>query len=116
MIIDTDGYIELVHYLSENLELFTHTDPQAQKSEQTVGELFETELADNIMRACQQHSMSQDDRINIVREADAIFHDLEEVLASVLARRPDARQHAFIKEYAGLVKNLIDSELSKLVY
>lgn len=114
MIVETNGYIELVHYLSEHIGVFTETDPHAQQSKQTVGELFEIELSEAIMRACQQHTMSQETRIDIVREADAIFHDLEEVLASVLAKRPDPRQQAFIKEYAGLVKNLIDSELSKL--
>ena len=113
MIVETDGYIELVQYLSENLNVFAASAGGDNVAPVTVRELFETQISNQIMRVCQQHEIDQAIRLDIVREADAILYDLEEVLASVLDRYPDLEQQQFIHEFVGLVKNLIDSELAK---
>lgn len=114
MIVETDGYIELVQYLSEHLHVFATPKETSEVAPVTVRELFETQLSNQIMRVCQQHDLDTTVRLDIVREADAILYDLEEVLASVLERYPDQAQQQFIHEFVGLVKNLIDSELVKL--
>ncbi|MCC5854247.1 MAG: DUF3802 family protein [Idiomarina sp.] len=113
MIVETNGYIELVQYLSENIEVFTQPAPAAEQASQTVREMFEEQLSNSIMVVCQQHTLDQAQRLDIVREADAILYDLEEVLASVLNTYPGQRQQAFITEFVGLVKNLIDTELNR---
>lgn len=113
MILETEGYIELIQYLTEHLEIFTVTVTPAEQAAVTVREYFEEELANSIMLVNQQHEMETATRLDIVREADAILYDLEEVLASVLETKPGPQQQAFIKEFVGLVKNLFDSELSK---
>ncbi|CUS48184.1 MAG: Bacterial type IIA DNA topoisomerase, B subunit [Idiomarinaceae bacterium HL-53] len=114
MIVDTEGYVELIQYLGEHLHVFATAPNSASVAPVTVRELFETQLSNQIMRICQQHDIDQAVRLEIVREADAILYDLEEVLASVLDRHPDHDQQVFIQEFVGLVKNLIDSELMNL--
>ena len=114
MIVETDGYIELVQYLSEHLHVFAKPPESDAVAPVSVRELFETQLSNQIMRVCQQHDLDATTRLDIVREADAILYDLEEVLASVLDRHPNKEQQQFIHEFVGLVKNLIDTELMKL--
>lgn len=113
MILETDGYVELIQYLTEHLSIFTEPVPTAEQAEETVRECFEAQLANSIILVNQQHEIDTATRLEIVREADGILYDLEEVLASVLDTRPGQQQQAFIKEFVGLVKNLFDCELSK---
>lgn len=114
MIVESDGYVELIQYLTENLDMFEHSAETSQKASFTVRDQLEDSLSDKIMRVSQQHDVSQSVRFNIVREADAILYDLEEVLASVLNQQPTAQQQAFIEEFTGLVKNLLDARISEL--
>ncbi len=113
MILETDGYIELIQYLTEHLDVFTAAVAETEQATLTVRESFEEQLANSIMSINEQHEMDSALRLEIVREADAILYDLEEVLALVLDTRPSRQQQAFIKEFVGLVKNLFDCELSK---
>ncbi|RUO24061.1 DUF3802 domain-containing protein [Aliidiomarina minuta] len=115
MIVETDGYIELVQYLTEQLDVFEEKVPASEQAPFTVREQLEESLSDSIMRVCQQHDMDKDVRLDIVREADAILYDLEEVLASVLNTHPSPRQQEFINEFTGLVKNLLDDRLQRKV-
>lgn len=114
MIVESDGYIELIQYLTEQLSIFESTEGADQRASYTVREQLEDSLSDKIMRVSQQHEVSQEVRFNIVREADAILYDLEEVLASVLNTYPTPQQQAFIEEFTGLVKNLLDARINEL--
>lgn len=117
MIVETDGYIELIQYLTEHLGVLSN--PSAQSSQlnaagqasYTLRELFEEQLAEQIMSVCQQQDLDQATRIDIVREADAVLYDFEEVLASVLDNHPTPQQEAFVIEFIGLVKNLFDARV-----
>ncbi|RUO38911.1 DUF3802 domain-containing protein [Aliidiomarina taiwanensis] len=111
MITQSKGYIELVQYLTEHLDVFTQPDPDAPEGALTVRECFEEQLAESVMQINQQHSLDETARLEVVREADAILYDLEEVLSSVLDKRPSPTQEAFIVEFVGLVKNLFDSKI-----
>lgn len=113
MIVESNGYIELIQYLTEQLDMFEKKVPAAEQAPFTVREQLEESLSDKIMRVCQQHDMGKDTRLDIVREADAILYDLEEVLASVLNTHPSPQQQEFIQEFTGLVKNLIDERLQR---
>jgi len=112
MIVETDGYIELIQYLTENLDVLAAPDG-TQQANDTLRELFEEQLAEQIMSVCQQHDLDQSTRMEVVREADAILYDFEEVLASVLDNHPSAQQEAFVVEFIGLIKNLFDSQVTQ---
>lgn len=113
MIVESDGYIQLIQYLTEQISIFESTDGDRERASFTVREQLEDSLSDKIMRVSQQHDVSQEVRFNIVREADAILYDLEEVLASVLNTRPTPQQQVFIEEFTGLVKNLLDAQITE---
>ncbi|MCC5878422.1 MAG: DUF3802 family protein [Idiomarina sp.] len=114
MIVESDGYIELIQYLTEQIGIFESAEGDAERASFTVREQLEDSLSDKIMRVSQQHDVSQAVRFNIVREADAILYDLEEVLASVLNSHPTPQQQVFIEEFTGLVKNLLDARISEI--
>lgn len=113
MILETDGYIELIQYLTEHLHVFATPVPLSEQLPYTIRDSFEEQLATSIMLVNEQHDLSTALRLDIVRETDAILYDLEEVLASVLNAKPNAAQQTFIAEFVGLVKNLFDCELNK---
>jgi len=112
MITSQEGYVHLIQYLTEKLELFEH--PGTSVAGFSVGEVIETKLADAVMRVVQQHDpMSSDDRFLLVRESDAIVYDLQEVLSSCWEASASHDQVEFIDEYIGLIKNLFDTALNK---
>jgi hypothetical protein len=109
MVVDKQGYDELVMYLTYNLALFEkpgEIKPGAPK----VMELIEDVIAEHVIRICEQHTgLSTEQRSLIVREVDGIVYDLQEVLSSVVDQTVTQEQHQFIEEFAGLVKNLFDA-------
>lgn len=115
MIVESEGYIDLIQYLTESLSIFESPEGDVPRATFTVREQLEDSLSDKIMRVSQQHDISQEMRFNVVREADAILYDLEEVLASVLNSYPTPQQQAFIEEFTGLVKNLLDAQITETV-
>lgn len=113
MIVDTDGYIELVQYLTGQLPLFSQNQGVTQTASYTLRETLEETLGESLMALFEQNDIEQETRLDIVREADAIMYDLEEVLSSVLDNHPTAEQEAFVVEFVGLVKNLFDEKLNQ---
>lgn len=111
MVLNKQGYDDLIMYLSQNLALFEKPG-DIQPGAPTVIELIEDVVAENVMRICQQHSeLTTEQRSEIVREVDGIVYDLQEVLSSVTSQTVTLEQQAFIDEFAGLVKNLFDSAI-----
>lgn len=109
MVLDKQGYDDLVMYLTQNLALFEKSGT-VEPGAPTVMELIEDVIAENVIRICEQHKeLSTEQRSMIVREVDGIVYDLQEVLSSVVDRRVTVEQKEFIEEFAGLVKNLFDS-------
>lgn len=110
MITSQEGYVHLIQYLTEKLDLFEH--PGSSVAGFSVGEVIETKLADAVMKIVQQHDpMASDDRFLLVRESDAIVYDLREVLSSCWESSASLDQVEFIEEYIGLIKNLFDTAL-----
>ncbi|MGM0480348.1 MAG: DUF3802 family protein [Pseudomonadota bacterium] len=113
MIVDTNGYLELVQYLTGQLPVFSQNSDAAETADYTLRELVEEKLGESVMTVFEQNELSQDTRLNIVRETDAIMYDLEEVLSSVLNNHPTPDQEQFVVEFVGLVKNLFDEKLNR---
>jgi hypothetical protein len=112
MVIDKQGYDELIMYLTEHLSLFEKSG-EVRPGAPTVMALIEDDIAEQIINLCTQHEgLSVDDRSLIMREVDGIVYDLQEVLSGVVNQPVTIEQHAFIDEFAGLVKNLFDSAVS----
>lgn len=108
MVLDQQGYDELVMYLTHNLALFEKPGV-VKKDAPTVIELIEDVIAEQVIRLCEQHTeLTTEQRSMIVREIDGIVYDLQEVLSSVTDKRVTEEQREFILEFAGLVKNLFD--------
>ncbi|QBG36756.1 DUF3802 family protein [Litorilituus sediminis] len=114
MVTDTEGYIHIIEYLTEHLSLFEHSNNAAQNST-SVMELIEIELSEQIIAVCSQNeSLSFNERNAIIREVDAIVYDLEEILSGVINNPVTPEQASFIKEFAGLIKNLFDNVINSL--
>ena len=112
MVLNRQGYDDLIMYLTQNLALFEKPG-EIKPGAPTVIELIEDVIAENVIRFCQQHpDLSTEQRSQIVREVDGIVYDLQEVLSSVTSHTVTVEQHAFIDEFAGLVKNLFDNAIS----
>ena len=121
MVTDTEGYIQLIEYLTEHLSLF---EPKAQtdntdnesKDNKTLMELIEEELSDQIISVCNQNKeLTFAHRNTIIREVDSIVYDLEEILSGVVNCKVTGEQKEFIEEFAVLIKNLFDTEIHTLV-
>ena len=116
MITNSDGYIQLIHFLADNLAIFENHSQQSASTTDTIGDIFSEHIASNTMVVCNQHQqLTEKHRFVIIREIDAIVGDLEEVLSSAWDVPPSNEQMEFIEEFVGLMKNLFDSEISKLV-
>ncbi|NWL15087.1 MULTISPECIES: DUF3802 family protein [unclassified Pseudoalteromonas] len=112
MVLNRQGYDDLIMYLTQNLALFEKAG-EIKPGAPTVIELIEDVIAENVIRICQQHpDLSTEQRSQIVREVDGIVYDLQEVLSSVTSHTVTVEQHAFIDEFAGLVKNLFDNAIN----
>jgi len=111
MVIDTEGYIHVIEYLTEHLSLFESSQATS-SSKDTVMAVIEQELSEQIIMVCSQNdALTFNQRNTIVREVDAIVYDLEEILSGVVNNPVTSEQLVFIKEFAALIKNLFDTEI-----
>ena len=113
MVTDTDGYIQIIEYLTEHLSLFENATAPKQASE-TVMSTIEIELSEQIISVCSQNKdLTFNQRNAIIREVDAIVYDLEEILSGIINNPVNDAQKAFIREFSGLIKNLFDTVIHK---
>jgi hypothetical protein len=115
MVTDNEGYIYIIEYLTEHLSLFENTLTE-DKNADTVMAVIEIELSEQIISVCSQNEeLTFNQRNAIIREVDAIMYDLDEILSGVVNNPATVQQAIFIKEFATLIKNLFDAEISKLL-
>ncbi|WP_111977992.1 DUF3802 family protein [Algibacillus agarilyticus] len=108
MVTESQAYIELISYFTENLDMFNHTNDE--QLDKTLRDLIEEHIAGKMISFFSQHaSLDEDTRLDVVREVDTIVTDLEEFLARRLDQKATVQQEEFIVEYSGLIKNLFDS-------
>lgn len=113
MVTDTDGYIQIIEYLTEHLSLFENSTA-ADKNNETVMEVIEVELGEQIISVCSQNEkLTFNQRNAIIREVDSILCDLEEIFSGIMNNPVNAEQKEFIVEFAGLIKNLFDTVIHK---
>ena len=111
MVTDTDGYVQIIEYLTEHLNLFENKN-NTQESSDTVMATIEVELGEQIMAMCAQNSsLTLVQRNAIICEVDAILYDLEEILSGVVNNSVNSAQKRFITEFSSLIKNLFDSAI-----
>jgi hypothetical protein len=114
MVTDTDGYIHIIEYLTEHLNLFEGQSAQS-SSAPTVIEVVEQQLGEQIISVCNQNEkLTFNQRNAIIREIDTILYDLEEILSGVVNHPVTTEQQQFLIEFAGLIKNLFDTEIYSL--
>lgn len=113
MVTDNEGYIHIIEYLTEHLNLFENAQSSIHSTD-TVIAVIEGELGKQIISVCNQNqTLTFNQRNALIREVDAIVYDLEEILSGVVNNPVTEEQRIFIKEFATLIKNLFDSELNK---
>jgi len=114
MVINTESYVQLIQYLTEHLGIF-ESSSAADSGEQTVIEVIEQQLSAQIIAVCSQNTnLTFNQRNIIVRDVDAIVSDLEEVFSGVVDKPATSEQILFINEFAGIIKNIFDSEIQKI--
>lgn len=115
MIIDNEGYIHIIEYLTEHLCLFENSTTDHYQSSSVLS-VIESELSEQIMSVCGQNKiLSFNQRNTIIRECDAIVHDLQEILSGVINKPVTQQQHSFISEFASLIKNLFDTHINSAI-
>lgn len=112
MVVDNDGYLSLIEYLTENLSLFI--DGTGDTGDETVEDVVTDMVASNIMTVFDQNpELSSAIRFQLLKEADAVVDDLGEVLASAWQAKATNEQVIFLEDYISLIKNLFDSVLAR---
>jgi len=111
VVVETEGYLVLIEHLALNLDAFTRDGDTGQESvEDVVTDL----LASNIMDIFQQNpELHSTVRFQLLKEADMVAADLEEVLAGCWSKRATNEQIAFLDEFVSLMKNLFDTAVAK---
>lgn len=112
MVVDKEGYLALIEYLTEHLSLFiTQT---GDTGEETIEDVVTDMIASNIMMVFEQNpELESDTRFQLMKEADAVVADLGEVLAKTWESKATNEQISFLEDYIGLIKNLFDSEIAQ---
>ncbi|OOF08637.1 hypothetical protein BZG79_11875 [Salinivibrio sp. MA427] len=80
MVVDSDGYQALIEHFAFNLTVFEQ--PGEAIGDETIADIVHDLVASNIMTICEQNpGLSSALRFTILREADRVVEDMEEVLA-----------------------------------
>jgi hypothetical protein len=111
VVVETEGYLALIEHLALNLDVFTHSGDTGQESiEDVVTDL----VASNIMDIFEQNpELHSSVRFQLLKEADMVAEDLEEVLAGCWTSKATNEQIAFLDEFVSLMKNLFDTAVAK---
>lgn len=115
MVLDKPSYEQLIDYLNSSKDIF-HQDEVVEHGAPTLEELLEEEIAGQIIALCTQHDeLETNHRSIIVREVDGIVYDLQQILSEYWQQPLSQAQVSFVKEFAGLVKNIFDSAIADLL-
>ncbi|ALP42451.1 DUF3802 family protein [Aeromonas schubertii] len=110
MVVDGEGYLALIEYLVESLGLFEQKGDEA--GGETIEHLVSDQVAESLIALCEQNpQLDSKVRFVIMREADSVVADLQEVLSAVWERPATAAQREFLIEFIILIKNLFDSAI-----
>ena len=113
LVVHTNGYDALIEYLASSLSLFEGA-PLNSKTiaiEQVVMDLIATQL---MAVFSQNPDIEQEIRFQLLKEADLVMADLNQVLEGVWSCEPSNVQIEFLEDFISLVKNLFDSAISDI--
>lgn len=111
MVVERQGYDDLILYLTQNLAMFEKPGTVMANAPSMMA-YIEDVIAEQVMTICQQYpQLDTEQRSQIVREVDGIVYDLQEVLSSVTDHPITHEQQVFVQDFAGLVKNLFDDAI-----
>ena len=114
MITNSDGYLELIGYLSENLSLF-ETKTKCDDDAPTLKQFIRYQMVEQMVMLFNEHkTLAQDEKLHIVTQIDLVTYDLLEVFGRNLRQKIDQQQQYFIIDFTSLLKNLFDSRLFEL--
>jgi hypothetical protein len=110
VVVETEGYQALIEHLALNLDVFTHDgDTGLESVEDVVTDL----VASNIMDIFEQNpELHSSVRFQLLKEADMVAEDLEEVLAGCWHKKATNDQITFLDEFVSLMKNLFDTAVA----
>nr|WP_086939365.1 DUF3802 family protein [Thaumasiovibrio occultus] len=112
MVVESDGYLSLIEYFTENLQLFERAGV-FEEGRESIEDVVMDLIASNLMTVFSQNpDLDADLRFTLMQEADRVMEDLSEVLTSVWCQCPTVEQVAFLEDYVSLVKNLFDSAIA----
>ncbi|PMH44931.1 topoisomerase II [Vibrio sp. 10N.286.49.B3] len=112
MVIQTDGYLALIEHLAFNLNVFTNQ--QGNTGDESIEDIVTDMISSNIMAVFEQNpELHASVRFQLLKEADLVVADLNEVLAGVWSMKATNEQVTFLDEYVSLVKNLFDTAVAK---
>jgi len=115
MVTDKPAYDQLIDYLTSSKSIFVD-DASPTDGMPTVETLIEEEISEQIISLCSQHEeLEANHRSIIVREVDGIVYDIQQVLIEFWQQPATEAQAQFINEFAGLVKNVFDSQIADLI-
>lgn len=113
MIIETEGYLSLIEYLTENLTVFIAQHHGEIVGNETVEIVVMDLISSNIMSIFERNpDLPQEINFKLLSETDAVVADLEEVLAGCWHKQATNNQILFLEEYISLIKNLFDSVIT----
>jgi len=112
MVTNNNGYSSLIEYLSENLSIF-ELDKDLDIQPITIDLFVRYQMVEQMTLIFEQNkSLIEQEKIYIFEEFDRVINDLNEVLGHNMNHKINKSQHEFITEFATLLKNLFDTELS----
>ena len=115
MVTDKPAYDQLLDYLTSNKAIFTdNTDTPTDTP--TIESIVEEQISEQVIALCTQHeTLEHNHRSIIIREVDGIVYDIQQVLLEYWQKPASAEQAEFLMEFAGLIKNVFDSEIAALL-
>ena len=97
MVTDSEGYIHIIEYLTEHLNLFESHPVDVKDNAITVMMEIEAQLSEQIISVCMQNELlTSSQRNTIIHEIDIIASDLGEVFSNVANNPISLEQQAFI--------------------
>jgi len=114
MVTDKPAYDQLLDYLTSNKAVFSEGDSPV--IEATIESIIEEQISEQVIALCSQHeALEENHRSIIIREVDGIVYDIQQVLLEYWDKHATQEQSAFLCEFAGLIKNVFDSEIAALI-
>ena len=115
MVTDKPAYDQLLDYLTSNKVIFSETSSDL-NSGPTIESIIEEQISEQVIALCAQHeALEENHRSIIIREVDGIVYDIQQVLLEYWSKNATEEQAQFICEFAGLIKNVFDSQIVELL-